>query len=753
MNVSTAVSPAAPTGADAPRFRLRADLQIEAQLYGGEVSYVVKNPTSLEYFRFPPAEHALLRLIDGRTVSGLCDAVERELGRPRPAEEAIRDFLDRLVSSGLVVVDGGASHGEMFHRQAQRLARRKRGFLPADFLYLKFRGFDPQALLNRLYPRVRWVYSPIAVAAAVGLMLLAGGYTLVHADEFVRRMSQESLRTFLSFETLFWLWVAVGASKVLHEFGHGMTCRHFGGECHEMGFLLLVFCPCLYCDTTDAWTMPNKWRRIAISAAGIYVELVIASVAALVWWNTSQGTVHAVALAIMTLSSLNTFLLNANPLMRFDGYYVLSDLLEIPNLRARSQQVLQAFIDRVFLGLSVSDAPGPLTGGRRGLFLTYAVLAFLYKWFLCVTILWFFYRVLRPYDLGSVSVMLALVVAVQLFVVPLGRHVMRVRQALGQPSGVRWGRLLLSGLAACALLLAAVFIPVPRRVTAGFTVEARGRQPVHVPVTGRLEAVEVRPGTLVRTGDVLVRLTSPELDLLIASLEARLRALDVSAARLAALDQPGDEAAVRELIAGVREQLRSRREERERLVVRAECGGRVIPVPLVEPHTRETHGYRELERWSRTPLDPENLGTTLPVGAGLCDIQPSNELEAVMIVEQTDVALVAVGQKVRMKLDAFPRAMVTGTVREIARLKAEDVPAQLLSAAGGEIETQQTPSGLQPLTTSYEVRAALDDAQVVDDLAALLRPGFRGRAQIACGSSTCWEIVVRELNELMELAR
>jgi putative peptide zinc metalloprotease protein len=447
----------------------------------------------------------------------------------------------------------------------------------------------------------------------------------------------------------------------------------------------------------------------------------------------------------MTLSSLNTFLLNANPLMRFDGYYVLSDLLEIPNLRVRSQQVLQTFVDRVFLGLppTAADAPGPLTGGRRGLFLTYAVLAFLYKWFLCVTILWFFYRVLRPYDLASVSVMLALVVAVQLFVVPLGRHVMRVRQALRQPSGVRWGRLLLSALGVCGLLLAAVCVPVPRRVTAAFTVAARDRQPVHVPVTGRLEAVEVRPGALVRTGDVLARLTSPELDLLIASLEARLRTLDVSAARLAALDQPGDEAAVRELIAGVREQLQSRREERERLVVRAECNGRIVPVPLVEPHTRETQGYRELERWSRTPLDPENLGTTLPVGAALCDIQPSNELEAVMIVEQTDVALLTAGQKVRLKLDALPRVVVTGTVREIARLKAEDVPAQLLSAAGGEVETQQTSTGrLQPLTTSYEVRAALDDDQPLDDLAALLRPGFRGRARIACGSSTCWEMVV-----------
>ena len=126
----------------------------------------------------------------------------------------------------------------------------------------------------------------------------------------------------------------------MHEFGHGLSCKHFGGECHEIGVMLLVFTPCLYCNVSDSWMLPNKWHRAAIGAAGMYVELVLASIATFVWWFSQPGPFNYICLSVMFICSVSTVMFNANPLLRYDGYYILSDFLEIPNLRQKASTIL-----------------------------------------------------------------------------------------------------------------------------------------------------------------------------------------------------------------------------------------------------------------------------------------------------------------------------------------------------------------------------------------------------------------------------
>jgi hypothetical protein len=146
--------------------------------------------------------------------------------------------------------------------------------------------------------------------------------------------------------------------KVLHEFGHGLSCKKFGGECHEIGFMLLVFTPCLYCNVSDSWMLPNKWKRVWIGAGGIYVEMILASLAAFVWFFTESGTtVNDLCLNMMFLNVVSTVLVNGNPLLRFDGYYILMDMLEIPNLRQKSTEVLKRWFQKTCLGLELQDDP------------------------------------------------------------------------------------------------------------------------------------------------------------------------------------------------------------------------------------------------------------------------------------------------------------------------------------------------------------------------------------------------------------
>ncbi len=153
--------------------------------------------------------------------------------------------------------------------------------------------------------------------------------------------------------------------KVLHEFGHGLSCKKFGGECHEIGFMLLVFTPCLYCNVSDSWMLPNKWKRVWIGAAGIYVEMILASIAAFVWWFTEQGTtINDLCLNMMFLNVVSTILVNGNPLLRFDGYYILMDVLEIPNLRQKSTEVLKRWFQETCLGLELQDDPFLPTRGK-----------------------------------------------------------------------------------------------------------------------------------------------------------------------------------------------------------------------------------------------------------------------------------------------------------------------------------------------------------------------------------------------------
>ena len=149
----------------------------------------------------------------------------------------------------------------------------------------------------------------------------------------------------------------LGITKVLHEFGHGLSCKHFGGECHEMGIMVLVLTPCLYCNVSDSWMLPNKWQRAMIGAAGMYVELVIASVCTFMWWFSTPGLLNNLCLNAMFICSVSTVLFNGNPLLRYDGYYILSDVTEIPNLRQKATTILSRKMGEWCLGMEMADDP------------------------------------------------------------------------------------------------------------------------------------------------------------------------------------------------------------------------------------------------------------------------------------------------------------------------------------------------------------------------------------------------------------
>src|SRR3954470_10213904 len=440
------------------RLRVRADLGITPSKYEGKTHYVVKDPVSLRYYRFNEQEYFVVKHFDGKhTLEETQKAFERQFRPHRLTLEDLEGFSQQLLQAGLVQHET-AQAGKQLYEKRRKQRRLQRIATVSNILYIKLPVFDPDKLLSRLLKYLWWIFTPWFFAASVALMLSAVILVGTHFQTFWDRIP--NYHAFFQWNRLLYLWIALGIVKVIHEFGHGLSCKAFGGECHEMGALFLCLSPCLYCNVSDSWTLPSKWRRIIISFAGIYVELVIASLATWVWWNVpGRPVLEDVALCVMVLCSVSTFVFNANPLMRFDGYYIMADWLEIPNLRERSNRFLTNLMQEKALGIEVQPE-AYMAPGRKWLFVVYAIASFLYRWFVTVSILFFLAKWLKPYKLETLSMLLAIGALASLVFWPAYRLVKSVRQR-GRLPDMKRKRVVMSGVVLAGVLAVFFFLPLP----------------------------------------------------------------------------------------------------------------------------------------------------------------------------------------------------------------------------------------------------------------------------------------------------
>ena len=494
------------------RVRLRRDLAIEAQRYEGRTFHVVKDPVSLRYYRLKDNEYFLLQYLDGKHT--LEDAQKEYEVRYRPDRlklEDLEQFAQQLINAGLAQNESPRAGKQLYEQRAKRKRSEWMQTL-TNILYIKIPVFDPDRLLKRMLVWVGWIFSLSFFALSVGLMLSAGLLILTHFETFRAKLPEQQV--FFRFQTVMYMWAALGVVKVIHEFGHGLSCKVFGGEVHEMGALLLCLSPALYCNVSDAWTLPNKWHRIIISAAGIYVELVIAAIATFVWWNTAPYPfINNLALSLIVVCSVSTVVFNANPLMRYDGYYVLADWLEIPNLRERSNRFLKNLTLEYCLGVEAQPEPY-MALWRRILFVSYAIGSYIYRWVVTFAILWFLYSFLRPYKLEVISQMLALGAAASMAGWPLYRLGKAIYRRGRLPDMKKW-RVLASAAVLTALILFACLVPVPASRIRGQAIvqadpAAAGK--LYVRHDGILVKLNVRAGDKVNAGDVVAVFEDRELD-------------------------------------------------------------------------------------------------------------------------------------------------------------------------------------------------------------------------------------------------
>ena len=726
--------------------RRRGDLVVNRQVYQGQAWWVVKDPISLHYFRFRPEEYALLDMLDGRTsLDALKEQFEARFPPRRITVDELSRFIATLHRSGLVIGDRPGQGPQLFERRRQRIWREWMAWL-ANIMSMRFRGIDPDWLLERLDPWFGWLFSPPAIAAA--LVFVASALLLVLVNFDVFRAKLPEFHQFFAAGNWLYLAVALGVTKILHEFGHGLSCKHYGGECHEMGMMLLVFTPCLYCDVSDSWMLPSKWKRAAIGAAGMYVEVIIASIATYLWWNSHPGVFNQLCLDVMFVSSVSTILFNANPLLRYDGYYILSDVLEIPNLRQKANTILQRLASRWCLGIKQQDDPF-LPQRNLGLFALYAVASSLYGWVVTASIFLFVWNVFKPYRLEVLGQILALGAVWGLVIRPL-QGIIKFFKVPGRRDEVKPKNVAVTAVVAAALAAGIALIPLPQRVWCPTELRPRGEEMVYVTVPGRLERLAVKPGAVVKRGDELARLVNVDLDLEIADLEGKATQYE---SRLKSLERErfSDPAAgleigtVKESLASLREQLARKHQDRRELVLVAPRDGVVLP-PMSLKSQGEQGG--KLPAWSGNALDDRNLGAIFQEGTVLCMVGEPERFEAVMVVDQSEVEFVADGQPVDLKLNSFPWQTFRGKVDQIAETHIEAGSERLSVKAGGSVPTETDPSGREiPISTSYEALMTLDDAD------AVFTPGMRGTARIQVGSRTVGQWLLRLLCQTFNFRR
>ncbi|HEV8060734.1 MAG TPA: site-2 protease family protein, partial [Gemmataceae bacterium] len=440
------------------RIRIRLDLDIAPQKYEGRTYYVVKDPVCLRYYRFKEQERFLIGLMDGEhTLDDAQKEYEKRFRPERLTLEDLESFAQQLLTAGLAQNESPQAGKQLFDRRKKRKRSEWMQTL-TNILYIKIPIFDPDRLLKWMLPHLRFIYTFLFALLSVATMLAAVLLVATHWDTFYDKLP--GYHEFFSFSTVWNLWVALGIVKVIHEFGHGLTCKAFGGEVHEMGALFLVFSPCLYCNVSDAWTLPSKWKRILISFAGIYVELIIASIATFIWWNTpAMPYINNLSLSLMVVCSVSTVVFNANPLMRYDGYYVLADWLEIPNLRERSNRFLQRLAMDIFLGIEVQPE-AYMALWRRIMFVVYAVISYVYRWVVTFSILYFMSRFLKPYKLGVISGMLACGAAGSMIGWPLYRMLKNLNKR-GRLPDMKPVRVTLSSIGVACILLFLFLVPLP----------------------------------------------------------------------------------------------------------------------------------------------------------------------------------------------------------------------------------------------------------------------------------------------------
>jgi putative peptide zinc metalloprotease protein len=496
------------------RPRLQRHAQLHRHHYRGQLWYILQDHASQRVHRFSPAAYGVIGLLDGqRTVADVWELAQARLGDDAPTQDEMIQLLTQLHTADVLQCDVPPDTTELLLRYKRQRRQTWRRWLLTPFV-ARLPVCDPERFLQHLLPWVR----PFFGTPGLLLWLLVVGTAVLLAAMHWTDLTADMVERVLVPHNVFLLWLIFPVLKILHEFGHAFATKAYGGEVHEMGLMLLAFIPCPYVDASAAAAFGAKGQRIMAGAAGMLVELFLASLALFVWLNVEPGMVRTAIYDVRFIAGISTVLFNGNPLLRYDGYYIFADYLEIPNLRARAQAYLRYLWERYAFGCREA-ASEMATPSERAWFICYGITAWAYRLVVFMAVAMFMAK--KFFFVGVVCAVGGLVVGGATPLVKLltylstSPHLRRVRLRAG---------LVVGGVT--ALVVGVVcFAPVPLRSRAEGVIWVPEQARVRATADGFVERIVVPSGARVQQGDVLVVCRDSVLETRVTVLEARVQEL------------------------------------------------------------------------------------------------------------------------------------------------------------------------------------------------------------------------------------
>lgn len=631
------------------RVSLREDLVFRPQRYQEESCYVIEDPATTSFHRIGIAEYTFISLLDGtRSIRDAMHHASSSLGRDALNEQEAATICRWLVDSGLAKTHT-SDEAQRLHKknQARQAQQNKQWKNP---IVAKIPLFQPERFLDHVAPWCMWTTRWPMFALWMMGVCVAMHQLVTHGS----RLRLEANQVLIPHN-----WLSLGLTwlllKVVHEFYHALFCRKFGGEVREAGAVVIACAPIFYVDVTSSWRFASKWQRMLVAAAGMLAEVFIGAIAALVWVHGPEGTVQQVALNVMLLSTVTTLLFNANPLMRFDGYYILSDLLEIPNLAPQGQQYLSYWGRRYLYGV---DAQSPLTRRGQDLFVRcYGVAAMVWRFLITISI-----GLVVATLFEGVGMVIVAVAGVLWVARPLiqNLHYFVLGGNVDKPNRLYTTKLAMG--MTVVLVALGVLAPWPFAIKAPGVIDYRAGGQVRTEVAGFVREVHVQPGQLVEQGQLLVELENAQL-----TAEAKRIASEVNASqkRIDMAAYQGNIAALRieqENLKNFRSQWSERKKQIASFQILAPSAGKIVADDL-----------------------DSLTGTYLEIGYELLQIGDESQKQIRLSIAQSDALLFAgsVGKQATVKLRGGKRERLTLPIMIVEPGASTAIEYPAVTAAGG----------------------------------------------------------------------
>ena len=701
--------------------RLSSGVRVYRQHFRGQMWYVLENPSNNQFSRISDEAYRFIGMLDGRrTVSEVWRICNEQLADSAPTQGEVIQLLGQLHGVNLLYADLPPDSESLFNRYRKRVGREVRGQL-MNLLFIRIPLIDPDHFLERWVSIFGRLFSWFGLI--LWLALMATGLYFVVGN--IRELFNQSSDV-LAPDNLILLYLSFVLIKIFHEFSHGFACKKFGrlnqsgGQVHTMGVMFLVFFPLPYVDASSAWAFRNRWKRAIVGMSGVMAELSAAAIAAIIWSSTSTGTLHIIAYNVIFVASVSTLLFNGNPLLRFDAYYVLSDLLEIPNLGQRSRNYLYYLVKRYCWGLKRAQNPA-FTYGERVWFVFYGIASISFRIFICIRILLFLNDRL-PEELFILVPLFAFSAIVAWVFVPVGKFL----QFLATGAELSRQRARAVGLTLgtfCVIAVCIGLIRVPDYWRVEGVVEPVSLAIVHAKSDGFVVDFLPSESKVSSGGPPLIKAVNPELEAERKISVAERRSLEVQR-RIAEMQ----EIAAAQILD---EQIEALNEKISRLEYELASLNREPPLSgtWVAPGIEYSRGIY-LKR-----------GQSIGFVANLDDVMiraTAGQRVAAMLVEQ---AL----KQVEIRVKGQPKLLLTGEIEQIFPAGHELLPSEALGyAVGGSVPTvSQDAQGTKAAEMFFEIRI-----KPSADSSIRLLTGQRVVARIQMNSKPLavqWWLSVRQL--------